>query len=84
MADELSRPLVINGVQKVCHPPVRLDAWPDADHSTRIVFILKDLGVDFVEKLWAAFANITQTDTPDRTAMEENPLATSRSGGLFS
>ncbi len=84
LSDDLSRPLVIHGVQHVFHPPVRLDAWPDADHSTRIVFILKDLGVDFVETLWAAFANITQTDTPDRAAMEENPLATSRSAGLFS
>ena len=83
LSDDLARPLVIHGVQHVFHPPVRLDAWPDADHSTRIVFILKDLGVDFVEKLWAAFANITQTDTPDRAAMEDNPLAPSRSGGLF-
>jgi G3E family GTPase len=84
LSDDLSRPLVIHGVQHVFHPPVRLEAWPDADHSTRIVFILKDLGVDFVEKLWAAFANITQTDTPDRAAMEDNPLTSSRSGGLFS
>ena len=83
LSDDLSRPLVIHGVQHVFHPPVRLEAWPDADHSTRIVFILKDLGVDFVKKLWAAFANITQTDTPDRAAMEDNPLAPSRSGGLF-
>ena len=83
LSDDLMRPLVIHGVQHVFHPPVRLDAWPDADHSTRIVFILKDLGIDFVEKLWAAFANITQTDTPDRAAMEDNPLAPSRSGGLF-
>ena len=84
LSDDLSRPLVIHGVQHVFHPPVRLDAWPDTDHTTRIVFILKDLGVDFVEKLWAAFANITQTDTPDRAAMEDNPLAPSRKSGLFS
>jgi G3E family GTPase len=83
LSDDLARPLVIHGVQHVFHPPVRLENWPDADHSTRIVFILKDLGADFVEKLWAAFANITQTDTPDRAAMEDNPLAPSRSGGLF-
>jgi G3E family GTPase len=83
LSDDLSRPLVIHGVQHVFHPPVRLEAWTDADHSTRIVFILKDLGVEFVEKLWAAFANITQTDTPDRAAMEDNPLAPPRGGGLF-
>ncbi len=75
LADDLSRPLVIHGVQHVFHPPVRLDAWPDADHTTRIVFILKDLAPEFVEKLWAAFANIARTDTPDRAAMEDNPLA---------
>ena len=82
LADDLARPVVIHGVQHVFHPPVRLDAWPDADHSTRIVFILKDLTADFVDKLWAAFANIARTDTPDRTALEDNPLAP-KSGGLF-
>ncbi len=83
LSDDLSRPLVIHGVQHVFHPPVRLQAWPDADHSTRIVFILKDLTADFVDKLWAAFANIARTDTPDRAALEDNPLAPARSG-LFS
>ena len=82
LADDLARPVVIHGVQHVFHPPVRLDAWPDADHSTRIVFILKDLTADFVDKLWAAFANIARTDTPDRAALENNPLAP-KSGGLF-
>jgi G3E family GTPase len=80
LSDDLSRPLVIHGVQHVFHPPVRLQAWPDADHTTRIVFILKDLTADFVDKLWAAFANIARTDTPDRAALEDNPLAPAPSG----
>lgn len=84
LSDDPSRPLVIHGVQHVFHPPVRLQAWPDADHSTRIVFILKDLTADFIEKLWAAFANITRTDTPDRAALEDNPLAPGVRSGLFS
>jgi G3E family GTPase len=83
LSDDLSRPLVIHGVQHVFHPPVRLDAWPDADHATRIVFILKDLTADFVDKLWSAFANIARTDTPDRAAMESNPLAPGSRSGLF-
>ena len=83
LADDLSRPVVIHGVQHVFHPPVRLDAWPDADHTTRIVFILKDLTADFVDKLWAAFANIARTDTPDRAALEANPLAPGSRSGLF-
>jgi G3E family GTPase len=38
------RPAAIHGVQHVFHPPVWLDAWPDADHATRIVVIA--LGLD--------------------------------------
>ena len=32
-------PVVIHGVHHIFHPPVQLDAWPDADHRSRIVFI---------------------------------------------
>ncbi len=38
-ADRPGRPLVIHGVQHVFHEPVWLDAWPDADERTRLVFI---------------------------------------------
>ena len=34
-------PVVVNGVQHTIHPPEHLDAWPDADHSSRIVLITK-------------------------------------------
>lgn len=33
------KPMVLHGVQHVIHDPVWLDAWPDADHRTRLVFI---------------------------------------------
>jgi G3E family GTPase len=83
LTEDPERPVVIHGVQHVFHPPVRLAAWPDADHTTRIVFILKDLAPEFVEKLWGAFANLARTDTPDRAALADNPLsATGRSGLL--
>ena len=36
-------PVVINGVQHVVHPPMHLDAWPDADRRSRIVFIVRDI-----------------------------------------
>jgi G3E family GTPase len=32
-------PLVLNGVQHVVHPPEHLDAWPDDDRRSRLVFI---------------------------------------------
>jgi hypothetical protein len=28
-------------VQHIIHPPEHLDAWPDEDHRTRIIFIMK-------------------------------------------
>jgi G3E family GTPase len=45
------RPAVIHGVQHVFHPPAWLDAWPDADHSTRIVVITLGLDARWMEDL---------------------------------
>jgi G3E family GTPase len=83
LADDLSRPLVIHGVQHVFHPPVRLDAWPDADHRTRIVFIVKDLSPNFVEGLYDAFSGKVAIDLADARALTDSPLKL-RSGGLLS
>lgn len=83
LADDASRPLVIHGVQHIFHPPVRLEAWPDSDHRTRIVFIVKDLRADFIEGLYAAFAGQVRIDGPDALALTANPLKPV-SGGLLS
>jgi G3E family GTPase len=32
-------PLLLNGVQHVVHPPEHLEAWPDGDRRSRLVFI---------------------------------------------
>jgi G3E family GTPase len=83
LADDFSRPLVIHGVQHIFHPPVRLGAWPDADHRTRIVFIVKDLNPLFLEGLYAAFASQVRIDGADAQALTTNPLKPSF-GGLLS
>ena len=41
--EDMDRPLVIHGVQHLFHPPALLDAWPDGDRSSRLVFITRDL-----------------------------------------
>ena len=82
LADDAQRPLVIHGVQHVFHPPVRLDAWPDSDHRTRIVFIVKDLHPLLIEGLYAAFAGQVRVDAPDAQALARNPL-NPRLGGLL-
>ena len=74
LADDPTRPVVVHGVQHIFHPPVRLDAWPDDDHTTRIVFILRDMEPSFVEGLWRAFGNVAGPDLPDRAAIVDNPL----------
>jgi G3E family GTPase len=38
-----SAPVVVHGVHHIFHPPVVLDAWPDSDHRSRIVFISRGI-----------------------------------------
>jgi G3E family GTPase len=45
------RPAVIHGVQHVFHPPAWLDAWPDEDHSTRIVVISQGVAARWLQDL---------------------------------
>ena len=83
LTDEPQRPVVIHGVQHIFHPPHRLENWPDQDHRTRIVFILKDLDEKFIEGLYAALTSQPALDQPDATVLINNPLAP-KSGGLLS
>lgn len=75
LQEDPSRPLVVHGVQKILHPPVRLPAWPDGQRGTRLVLITLDMPEDYVRRLFAAFTNRPSIDTPDRAALENNPLA---------
>lgn len=82
LSDDPERPVAIHGVQHVFHPPHRLDAWPDSDHRTRIVFILKDLDESFVQALYASLFSWPGVDAPDAAALIDNPLAP-KAGGLL-
>ena len=42
------KPVVIQGVQHLFHPPVLLSAWPSSDRRTRLVFIVRDLDPSLV------------------------------------
>jgi G3E family GTPase len=52
------QPVVLHGVQHVLYPEVRLDAWPDDDHRSRFVFIVRDLEPEFVTRLLADFTGV--------------------------
>jgi len=47
---------VIQGVQHVFHPPVRLDAWPGDDRQSRLVFITRDIERQAIEATLAGLA----------------------------
>jgi G3E family GTPase len=53
-------PVVLDGVQHVVHRPRHLDAWPDGDHRTRIVFITRGIERDDVLASLEAFAGLGQ------------------------
>ena len=74
IAETPETPLVIHGVQHIFHPPAQLPAWPDADHRTRIVFIVDDLEPRAIQGLFDAFLGIARPDQPDRAALTDNPL----------
>jgi G3E family GTPase len=75
LAENPDHPIVLQGVQHVFHPPVMLEAWPDQDHRTRMVFITRDLEEQFVKGLWNALLGRPGIDMPDRAALTDNPLS---------
>ena len=48
-------PVVLNGVQHVMHPPQHLDAWPDEDHRSRLVFISRGVSSEEILASLEAF-----------------------------
>jgi G3E family GTPase len=74
LAEQEDAPVVVHAVQHIMHPPVRLDRWPDADRSTRLVFIVRDIEPSAISELFNAFLGAAAPDRPDRAAMADNPL----------
>jgi len=60
IADRPGRPLAIHGVQHVFHDPVWLDAWPDADERTRLVFITHRIERRTLEDFFKAWIDAEQ------------------------
>ncbi len=53
-------PLAIHGVQHVFHPPLHLSHWPDADRRSRIVFIVRSIPREAIERLFAAIGGLAK------------------------
>jgi G3E family GTPase len=53
-------PRVVQCVHHLRYPDAALPAWPDADRSTRLVFIVRDLERDIVDRAFACFCTAPQ------------------------
>ncbi len=52
------RPVVVQGVGHVFHPPVTLDRWPSEDQGSRIVFITRNIEAEKIKALFQAVGGI--------------------------
>jgi G3E family GTPase len=53
-----SGPVLVQIVQHLAHPPVELASWPDQDHSSRLVFITRNISQDQVLALLRAVRSL--------------------------
>jgi G3E family GTPase len=74
LTEHPDRPVVVHVVQHLMHPPAVLERWPDDDHRTRMVFIVRDIDPRTITGLFDALLGRIAPDQPDRTAIEDNPL----------
>jgi G3E family GTPase len=51
-------PVALHGVQHLIHAPRHLDAWPDTDRRSRLVFIVKGLAPDAIERSLHRFCGL--------------------------
>ena len=63
IAETPEQPVVIHGVQHVFHPTAQLEAWPDEDHRTRMVFIVRDIAPKTISGLFEAFLGTRRRST---------------------
>jgi G3E family GTPase len=56
-------PVAIHGVQHIFHPPVKLGEWHDADHRSRIVFIVRNIPRESIEALFGAVGMLEKTES---------------------
>jgi G3E family GTPase len=60
IAERPENPVVVHGVQHVFHSPIELTGWPSADRSTRLVFIVRNIPREVIERTLVRFAAISR------------------------
>jgi G3E family GTPase len=71
-----SQPIALHVVQHSLYPPLPLAEWPDQDHASRLVFIVRDLDLEIIEKVMADFLDgDADLDAHDRINPSSHALA---------
>lgn len=52
-------PRIVHCVQHMRYPEAAMPAWPDADHDSRLVFIVQNFAREYAEKAFAMFCGAT-------------------------
>jgi G3E family GTPase len=55
LAEHPDQPVIIHAVQHMMHDPIRLDAWPDGDERSKLVFIVRNIPKATMETFFAAW-----------------------------
>jgi G3E family GTPase len=55
-------PVLVQSVQHLAHPPVELQAWPEGERASRLVFITRGLGEAPVRALFDAVRGLALSD----------------------
>jgi G3E family GTPase len=58
-------PVVVQYVQHLAHAPVELEAWPDADRTSRLVFITRGIREKYIRDLFAAVRALAKPHASD-------------------
>jgi G3E family GTPase len=59
-------PVAVHAVQHLVHPPRHLNAWPDEDRRSRLVFIARGLDPAMIERSFRAFSSVPYTTNGSR------------------
>jgi G3E family GTPase len=65
-------PVLVQIVQHLAHPPLELASWPDADHSSRLVFITRNISQERVEAFLLAVRALAAEAPLNRVAERVN------------
>jgi hypothetical protein len=65
----------MQSVQTLLYPLAKLDAWPDDDRRTRLVFIVRDIEPGFVEDVITQFIDAARAPAVDTADTEPQSVA---------